>query len=199
MKNSSAFCNLNAVIIFLCFGGMAWRRTALLAILSFMGLLSAQGFTLVTSNQLVYVNVDHAPVGAGSTFAYGSKSADCGLGMSSTQPPYSGGGGGVVIGLNSSAGLQIMPFVSSAASVSSSATFFADANVTRTLRPCTDQWNIQSGGALTWTHYTPAWGMPSLNTATLIDRQRFFLPATWMVFTITNTTPRLKIFISDCR
>jgi hypothetical protein len=155
--------------------------------------VSARAYTLLSSNQLVFVNVDHAAVGTYSTFAYGAKGDQCGFGFSSSSIPYSGGGGGVVIALSSSNGLQALPLAASAASISSSATFFADTNVQRTLTPCMDQWNV-NGGALTWTHYTPAWKMTSLNSATLADERRFFLPATWMVFTITNTNSTAEDF-----
>ncbi len=154
---------------------------------------SARAYTLLSSNQLVFVNVDHAAVGAYSTFAYGTKGDKCGFGFSSSSIPYSGGGGGVVIALSDSSGLRALPFVASPASISSSATFFEDTNVQRTLTPCTDQWNV-GGGALTWTHYTPAWKMASFDSASLADKKRFFLPATWMVFTITNTNSTAEDF-----
>jgi hypothetical protein len=86
-----------------------------------------------------------------------------------------------------------MPFVLSTANISSSATFFADANVQRTLTPSADQWNVPSAG-LAFTHCTPAWSMPDINTATLADKKRFFLPATWMTFTVTNTTAQAEDF-----
>ena len=155
--------------------------------------LSARAYTLLSSNQLVFVNVDHAAIGAYSTFAYGAKYDTNGFGFSSSSIPHSGGGGGVVIVLAGGNGLQALPFVASPASISSGATFFADTNVQRTLTPCTDQW-IVNGGALTWTHYTPAWKMASLDSASLADKKRFFLPATWMVFTINNTNSTAEDF-----
>jgi hypothetical protein len=54
---------------------------------------SGSSYPLYTSNQLVFVNVDHAPVGALSTLAYGYKGDKCGLGMSSSSITYSGGRG----------------------------------------------------------------------------------------------------------
>ena len=158
-----------------------------------LGLTVASAFTPDTPNQLVFVNVDHAPVGALSTLAYGYKGANCGLGMSSSGIPYSGGGGGVIVALAGNAGLQALPFVASTASIGSSATFFADANVQRTLTPGTDQWNVPGAG-LTFTHFTPAWSMPEINTASLTDKKRFFLPATWMTFTVTNNTGAAEDF-----
>jgi len=146
------------------------------------------------SNQPVFVNVDHAAVGTYSTFAYGSKGDKCGFGFSSASIPYSSGGGGVVIALSSNgSGLQAMPFVASTAGISSSATFFADTNVQRTLTPCMDEWNVNNGG-LTWTNYTPAWKMTSFNSAPLSYKNYFFLPATWMVFTIRNTNSTAEDF-----
>jgi autotransporter-associated beta strand protein len=137
-------------------------------------------------NQLVFVNVDHAPVGACSTLAYGYKGDRCGLGLSTSVIPYSGGGGGVVMALAVSNQIQALPFVASTASIASGASFFADSDVRRMLTPCTDEWTVRSG-ALTLTHYTPAWRMDRLDQATLADKKRFFLPATWMVFTGNNT------------
>jgi len=155
--------------------------------------LSVRAYTLVSSNQLVFVNVDHAAVGTYSTFAYGAKGDKCGFGFSSSSIPYSSGGGGVVIALSGSSGIRALPFVASTASISSTAAFFADTNVQRTLTPCTDQWNVNNGG-LTWTNYTPAWKMPGFDSATLAFKQYFFLPATWMVFTIHNTNSTAEDF-----
>jgi hypothetical protein len=165
------------------------------------GTVSAPAFTLLSSNQLVYVNVDHAPVGACSTLTYGVNGPSgpyydiagdwCGLGMSSPGIPYYnfmvGGGGGVLIALSGSAGLQTFPFAASPAHISSNASFFAETNLQRTLTACTDHWTANDGG-LAFTHYTPAWSMASLDTATLSDKKRFFLPATWLVFTVNNTS-----------
>ena len=171
---------------------MLFIRNIILAIICGLA-LSARAYTLVSSNQLVFVNVDHAAVGAYSTFAYGAKSNQCGFGFSSSSIPYSSGGGGVVIALSGANGLQALPFVASTTNISSSATFFADTNVQRTLTPCTDQWNVNNGG-LTWTNYTPAWKMPGFDSATLAFKQYFFLPATWMVFTIHNTNSTAEDF-----
>ena len=159
---------------------------------------SLYGYTLVSSNALVFVNVDHAAVGTYSTLAYGGIGDKCGLGTSSASIPYSGGGGGVVVVLSGSSGIQALPFVASPNKISSSATFFANTNVQRTLTPCTDEWNI-NGGALAFTHYTPAWNMPDLSTATLTDQRRFFLPATWLVFTINNTNSTAEDFYFGLR
>ncbi len=176
---------------------LPWLTLAALA----MGALAAPAFTVVSSNQLVFVNVDHAPVGACSTLAYGfpggtlngnSFGGDIsGLGMSSPAVPFhvlgdGGGGGGVVIALAGSPGLQALPFLASPASVGSSASYFPEANVHRTLTPGTDQWGIDNTG-FSFTHYSPPWYMPDLDTATLADKKRFFLPATWLVFTVNNT------------
>jgi len=159
---------------------------------------SSSGYTLVSSNALVFVNVDHAAVGTYSTLAYGGIGDKCGLGMSSASIPYSSGGGGVVIALSGNNGMQALPFVASSNNISSSATFFPGTNVQRTLTPCTDEWNI-NGGALTFIHYTPAWHMPDLNSATLADKRRFFLPATWLVFTINNTNSTAEDFYFGLR
>lgn len=155
--------------------------------------MTASAFTPYTASQLVYINVDHAPEGAYSTFAYGVKGSQCGLETSSASIPYAGGGGGVIVALSGPGGLQALPFVAGTSSIASNATFFADANVQRTLGPCTDQWSVPSAG-LAFTHYTPAWSMADINTATLAEKKRFFLPATWMTFTIANTSSQREDF-----
>ncbi|MGO9200909.1 MAG: glycoside hydrolase family 52 protein [Limisphaerales bacterium] len=180
----------------------SWLLRLLVAALG-TGALPAPAFTLLSSNQLMSVNVDHAPVGTCSTLAYGFigpqgriKGDWCGLETSSPDIPYYnvatgvGGGGGVFIALSGAAGVQAFPFLASPASVSPGATFFGVTNLQRTLTPCTDQWTVENAG-LSFTHYTPAWFMASLDTATLADKKRFFLPATWVVLTVnnTNTTP----------
>jgi hypothetical protein len=148
---------------------------------------SACAFTLLSSNELVFADVDHAPMGVCSTINYGYKGSICGVGMSSGEIPNLSTPGGVLFARSSGSGLQILPFVASAASISTKAKYFPDAVVQRTLTPCTDEFAINDGGGLAFTHYSPAWLMPDLNTATLSEKRRFFLPATWLVFTITNT------------
>ena len=142
-------------------------------------------FATFDTNQLVFVNVDHAAVGSYSTLAYGAKTDQCGLGQSSASIPYSAGGG-VVIALSGPGGIQAMPFVADTASIAETATYFADTDVQRALTPCTDQWRVNSDG-LTFTHFSPAWVMSNAATASLAELNRFFLPATWLQFTIVNT------------
>ncbi len=151
---------------------------------------SVSASPLLSSNDLVFVSVDHAPMGVCSTFGYGYKGPICGLGTSGGYPSFWNNGRGILIGLSGNSGLQLVPFLGSAASISSAASYFPDASVRRTLNPCTDEYSVD-GDRLTFAHYSPAWCMADLNTATLTEKRRFFLPATWMVFTIrnTNSTP----------
>ena len=156
-------------------------------LLFWLGTRSLYASPLLSSNQLVFVNVDHAPMGVCSTIAYGHYGQPCGVGTSSGVYPYwSDNGGGVLIGLSGSSGLQVLPFVASASGISISASFFPDASIQRTLTPCTDEYSI-NGSGLAFTHYSPAWLMPDLNAATLTEKRRYFLPATWLFFTVTNT------------
>ena len=155
--------------------------------------VSLSAWTPVSSNDLVFVSADHAPMGACSFMGYGYKGQICGVGPSSGYPSFWNGGGGILIGLSGSAGLQLLPFVGSASSISTNASFFPDASVQRTLNPCTDDYSID-GTRLTFTHYTPAWFMADLNTASLNDRRRFFLPATWLAFTLNNTNNTAEDF-----
>ena len=154
------------------------------------GLASASALTLLSSSQLVFVNVDHAPMGACSTITYGYKGDICGFGTETGNFPYwlpsGGGGGGMLVALSGSSGLQLLPFVVSESSISTNAHYFPDASIHRTLTPCTDEYAV-AGAGLAFTHYTPTWPMADLGATTLNDKKRYFLPANWLVFTITNT------------
>jgi hypothetical protein len=44
---------------------------------------------------------------------------------------------------------------------------------------------VRAGLALT--HYSPTWKTTDLSAATLSEKKRYLLPATWLVFTIENT------------
>ncbi len=156
---------------------------------------SLGAFSLLASNQLVFANVDHAPVGACSTITYGYKGPTCGVGTSSGVFPfyYNQGGGGVLIAVSGGSGLQLLPFVASAASIATNAHYFPEASVQRTLTPGTDECTIADAG-LAFTHYSPAWSMADLRTATLNEKKRYLLPATWLVFTINNTNSTSEDF-----
>ena len=149
-----------------------------------MGTPSLPALTLLSSNQLVFMNVDHAPMGACSTMTYGYRGQPCGVGTSlGGAYPYWPWGGGVLIALSGSSGMQLLPFITN---IAPSTVFFPDASIQRRLTPCADEYAI-TGTGLTFTHYSPAWQMTNLSTATLSEKKRCFLPATWMVFTINNT------------
>ena len=114
-----------------------------------MGARSLPALTLLSSNQLVFVNVDHAPMGACSTIAYGYHGQPCGVGTSSGVYPYwDSWGGGVLIGLSAGSGVQTLPFVTN---VPANVTFFPDASVQRRLTPCTDEYAV-AGTGLSFTH-----------------------------------------------
>src|SRR5262249_17904012 len=85
-----------------------WLMRGLAALVCSLA-FSARGYPLLSSNQLVFVNVDHAPVGAYSTFLYGSKGDHCGFGFSSSSAPYGNGGGGLVVALSGGGSLQVLP------------------------------------------------------------------------------------------
>lgn len=130
-------------------------------------------------------------MGAESTFVYGTKGDQCGLESTSTTTPRKGHG--VLIALKNSSGLRVMPFLKSPAVASSNAAFFPDSAVQRKLGPGTDNWTVD-GGAMAWTHYAPVWTLTNLATASAVEKQRFFLPATWMIFTVKNTTSDAEDF-----
>src|SRR5258708_2303112 len=155
----------------------SWRLLPVL-LMSCMGSCSLSALTLLSSNQLVFVNVDHAPMGACSTITYGYKGPTCGVGTSTGSYPYAPvNTGGVFIALSSSTGLKLLPFIASASSISTNAHFFPDASIQRSLTPFTDEYVI-TGSGLAFTHYSPAWSMPDLSAAALSDKKRYFLPAT---------------------
>ena len=157
----------------------------------FVGEVSLSGLTLLSSNQLVFVNVDHAPMGACSTMAYGYHGQPCGVGTSSGVYPYwDSWGGGVYIGFANASGVTTLPFFTN---IPGNVTFFPDASVQRNLTPCTDEYTV-AGTGLSFTHYSPAWRMDDLNAASLAEKKRFFLPATWLVFTIQNTNATTRDF-----
>jgi len=169
-----------------CDRGVLSISLSLLVLLLPVCVRTVSASPLLSSNQLVFMNVDHAPMGTCSTFAYGHYGQPCGIGTSSGVYPYvTDNGGGVLIGLSRSSGLQLLPFVASTSNISGHAAFFPNATIQRTLTPGTDDYVI-TGNGLTFTHYSPAWLMPDFNAASLTEKRRFFLPATWLVFTVTN-------------
>lgn len=131
-------------------------------------------------------------MGVCSTITYGYKGPTCGIGTSTGVYPYYTGVGGVLIGLSDSSGLRVLPFAASTSTFSTNARFFPDADIQRSISPCTDEHSV--AGALSFAHYTPAWLMPNLSTATLNEKKRFFQPATWLVFTIQNTNSTAEDF-----
>jgi xylan 1,4-beta-xylosidase len=148
------------------------------------GTLSLHALTLLSSNELVFVNVDHAPMGACSTMTYGYNGQPCGVGTSlGGHYPYWPWDGGVLMALSGNSGLQLLPFITNVAATTH---FFPNASIQRHLTPCTDEFAI-AGAGLSFTHYSPAWQMTNLSTATPSEKKRYFLPATWLVFTIYNT------------
>ena len=173
-----------------CSNSKLWFYAVSVTLLLLLSLPCASAFPILSSNQLVFVNVDHAPMGACSTITYGFKGDTCGLGTQTGNYPFwaptGGGGGGVLFGLTGSSGLQVLPFFLSPSAVSTNAHFFPDASVQRTITPSTDDYSVD-GGRLAFTHYSPAWSMPDFSAATLNERKRYLLPATWIQVTIQNT------------
>ena len=103
----------------------------------------ANGLNVLNSNQLVFVNIDHAPMGACSTFNYGFKGQPCGI--TNSTPIYPGwpdAGGGVLFALSGPSGLQLLPFVTATTQISPPAAFFPDASIQRSLTPCSDDYVI---------------------------------------------------------
>ena len=58
------------------------KPCALTLLAWWLSLHYAAAFSVLSSNQLVFVNLDHAPMGACSTITYGYKDNTCGVGTS---------------------------------------------------------------------------------------------------------------------
>ncbi len=128
------------------------------------------------TKDLVFFNADHSPVGAYASFVYGQDAASGGLISGSPTIPASG----VILGTLEDG---LMPFIS--AKKAPTPGFVAKGQVRRTLSACSDAW---SAPGFSWTHWSPSWALRELDTASVADQRRFFLPATWMTFTLDNTT-----------
>src|SRR5215510_527842 len=91
----------------------AARLLAFILLTLSAGLTGTSALPILSSNQLVFVNVDHAPMGACSTITYGFKGDVCGIGTQTGNYPFwapnsrGGGGGGVLFGLSGTSGLQV--------------------------------------------------------------------------------------------
>src|SRR5580765_5620322 len=167
------------------YSSFGFRCGLLVPVLLLLGLAtpSLPALTLLSSNQLVFLNVDHAPMGACSTMTYGYHGEPCGVGTSSGVCPYCDSwGGGVLIAVSNSSGMQLMPFVTNLVTIAR----FPYTSIQRQLTPGTDEYTI-TGVGLSYTHFSPAWLMTDIGTATLSEKKRCFLPATWLAFTINNT------------
>jgi hypothetical protein len=147
-----------------------------------------RNFRLLSDKELVFFNIDHAPVGAYSTLSYGADGPRCGLGLSSGNIPDTDG---VIIGLEDSQGLKMLPFTRIPL-VARQGSAFPPESVQRELRACTDNWTAPG---LSWVHYSPSWYMADIEHASDAEKKRFCLPATWIEFTVDNSAgTEAKIF-----
>lgn len=133
-----------------------------------------------SANELTFFNADHAPIGAYATLLYGEKNSG-GLIMELGRN-FSIPSNGVLIASIQGTRRKVMPFVSAGSGSSS----YADSSINRKIRASTDEWTIDDG--LSWTHYSPAWAMKDFETASEEEKKRFTTPATWMEFTVDNTS-----------
>ena len=103
--------------------------------------------------------------------------------------PRGGGGNlmpndGVLIAVKRGPETRVMPFLTGNIVLPAGVSLVKKEEVTRRLGAATDEWTLPLG--VKWTHYSPAWAMPNWDTATLAEKRRFTLPATWMQYTLDN-------------
>jgi hypothetical protein len=136
---------------------------------------------LLDETNLVFFNADHSPVGAYAGLLYGMKGRFGGFERGPRIIPSDG----LLVAQTSPDGahLEVMPFFPSRL-VSTNAQSIPENEVRRTIRACTDRWTVPG---LSWIHYCPSWYLADIDTASVEEKKRFTLPATWMVFTVDNT------------
>jgi hypothetical protein len=133
-----------------------------------------------SEDDLVFFNADHAPVGAYASLLYGEKNSG-GLMLSSGRTASVPGTGVLIASVRGNERL-VMPFVEAG---SRSAPFPA-ADIRRRIRAATDHWDTGTG--VSWTHYSPPWPMRDFSAATTEEQKRFCRPATWIEFTVDNSS-----------
>lgn len=144
---------------------------------------STKPFRLLKPEELVFFNADHAPFGAYAELVYGHEGQQGGFAKVNGGVPNTG----VLLGTVDAEGSHLMPFTAWPSDIQRE-------SIRRTLRACTDAWVVPG---LSWTHYCPSWKLANLEKATLKEKKRFVLPATWIEFTLDNskgTTDRTLVF-----
>jgi len=143
-------------------------------------------FRPVHAGEAPFFNVDHSPTGAYATFIYGMEDSG-GLqnapgrrAMTGDLVPHDG----VIVAAKSGGVIRVMPFSAQLGGLGSGAAYLRDDEVRHALGASTDHWEMPLG--VKWTHYTPYWPLPEIETADAEAKRRFSLPATWMVFEFDN-------------
>jgi len=150
-------------------------------------------YRAVHAGDVPFVNVDHSPVGAYSTFIYGMEDS----GGVQVVPGTRANAGdlvphdGVIVAAKSGQLTKVMPFTAQLGGLKSNATFVRENEVKHTVGAATDHWQMPLG--VSWTHYSPYWKLKDFESASPEEKRRFSLPATWMVFDLDNRSGKNEL------
>jgi len=137
---------------------------------SFIVALFAPVSQTCAAEELKWFNADHAPTGAFSSFVFGMKERGGGFMNTKAIPPSKD----IYIAYKSnSAGVRILPFVLNPSEYNPS-DFYADAEISRTFRYCSDQWQTPDFHVSV---YSPVWAMHDPATMDLAQQKLVFCPA----------------------
>lgn len=145
-----------------------------------------RSFRPVHVGEVPFFNVDHSPTGAYATFIYGMEDSG---GIQNTPGRRAMAGDlvphdGVIVAAKSGTTIRVMPFSAQLGGLADGATYVRENEVRHVLGASTDHWEMPMG--VKWTHYSPYWPLPDIETAVPEAKERFCLPATWMVFDFDN-------------
>ncbi|MFZ5519228.1 MAG: glycoside hydrolase family 52 protein [Candidatus Zhuqueibacterota bacterium] len=130
--------------------------------------------------ELKWFNADHAPTGAFSSFVFGMKERGGGFMNTKAIPPSKD----IYIAYKSdSAGVRIFPFVLNPSEYNAS-DFYDDADISRTFRYCSDQWQTPD---VRISVYSPIWAMPDPATMDAAQKKLVFCPAQWIEIAWDNS------------
>jgi len=164
-------------------GGEMKIRNLIATVVLFSFCIFQTGFfenNSVQAEELKWFNADHAPTGAFSSFVFGMKERGGGFMQTKAIPPTKD----IYIAYkSSSAGVRILPFVRNFSEFNSS-DFYADEDVSRTFRYCTDTWETPH---FKFTVYSPVWNMPDPSNLDLSQKKLLFCPAQWIEISWDNS------------
>jgi xylan 1,4-beta-xylosidase len=144
-------------------------------------------FRVLKPEELTFFNADHSPFGAYTSLVYGCRGRNRSWGGFA----HAIGGvptSGILVGTLDASGLHRFPMMPG------TSTEIDPKKIRRSLGASTDTW---SAPGITWTHFSPPWHLADFDRASLDEKKRFVLPATWMEFTVDNrlgTAPLTLLF-----